>query len=145
MIRRHLLMLSGLGAVFWFLQDTKTPAARLRMKVVYHLSDVDKVGFVLGNIVNHLNAIGNTNDADIRLVVHGPALMAFSTRSMDVEIDERLVQLRERGLGLEACGNTMKGAGLTLADLASGFIRIEEGGVYRLAALQMEGYAYIRP
>ncbi len=145
MIRRNLLKLSGVGTLFLLLQGRRSLAAPVRMKVVYHLSDMDKVGFVLGNIVNHLNAIGDTKGADIRLVVHGPALLAFSARSMDVEIEERVVQLRERGLGLEACGNTMKGAGLTLADLASGFVRIEEGGVYRLAALQMEGYAYIRP
>lgn len=145
MIRRNLFKLSGVGALFLLLQGRQSLAAPVRVNVVYHLSDADKVGFVLGNIVNHLNAIGDTKDTDIRLVVHGPALLAFSARSMDVDIEERVVQLRERGLGLEACGNTMKGAGLTLADLASGFVRVEEGGVYRLAALQMEGYAYIRP
>jgi intracellular sulfur oxidation DsrE/DsrF family protein len=127
------------------MKGTETLAAPVRMKVVYHLSDVDKVGFVLGNIANHLSAIGDANDADIRLVVHGPALLAFSARLMAVEIEERLVQLRERGLGLEACGNTMKGAEMTLEDLALGFIRIDEGGVYRLAELQLAGYAYIRP
>jgi intracellular sulfur oxidation DsrE/DsrF family protein len=145
MIRRNLFRLSGIGAMLLLLQGRQALAAPIRMKVAYHLSDADKIGFVLGNIVNHLNAIGESKDADIRLVVHGPALLAFSARSMDVEIEERLVQLRERGLGLEACGNTMKGAGLTLADLATGFIRIEAGGVYRLAELQLAGYAYIRP
>jgi intracellular sulfur oxidation DsrE/DsrF family protein len=145
MIRRNLLKLSGVGSLFLLLQGKQSLAVPVRMKVVYHLSDADKVSFVLGNIGNHLNAIGDTKDADIRLVVHGPALLVFSAMSMDVEMEERVVQLKARGLGLEACGNTMEGAGLTLADLASGFIRIEKGGVYRLVELQTEGYAYVRP
>jgi intracellular sulfur oxidation DsrE/DsrF family protein len=115
------------------------------MKVVYHLSDAEKVTFVMGNIANHLNAIGNPANADIRLVVHGPALLAFSTQAIDLELDERLTQLKEKGLKLEACGNTIRGARLTLADLTSGFSVIEEGGVYRLAELQLAGFAYIRP
>jgi intracellular sulfur oxidation DsrE/DsrF family protein len=145
LVRRLLLKLSSAAALLWFLESKRAKAAPTRVKVVYHLSDAEKVGFVLGNIANHLSAIGNGETADIRLVVHGPALMTFSVRSMDVGTEERLVDLTQRGLSLEACGNTMKGAGLNLADLAPGFIRLEKGGVYRLAELQMEGYAYIRP
>ena len=49
------------------------------------------------------------------------------------------------GTTLVACGNTMKGANLTLADLVPGFVVAEEGGVVRIAQLQAQGYAYLRP
>jgi intracellular sulfur oxidation DsrE/DsrF family protein len=63
-------------------------------KVVYHLSDLDKVSFVLGNITNHYEGMGGPDKVTIALVVHGPAL---------------------------------------------------KGGVVRIAELQGQGYAYLRP
>ena len=145
MIRRNLFRAIGLGAVSVLLQSGHSRASTPRIRVVYHLSDADKASFVLSNIANHLNAIGSPEDADIRLVVHGPALLAFLLKSMPVDLEERLIHLKDLGLKLEACGHTMRGAQLTLADLPGGFVTIEKGGVYRLAELQMAGFAYIRP
>jgi intracellular sulfur oxidation DsrE/DsrF family protein len=34
---------------------------------------------------------------------------------------------------------------IALADLLDGFVSAEQGGVVRLAELQREGYAYLRP
>jgi len=55
---------------------TEAPAAN-RLKVVYHLSDLDKVSFVVGNIQNHLDGVGGPDNVTIALVVHGRALRAF--------------------------------------------------------------------
>ncbi|MGY4299918.1 intracellular sulfur oxidation DsrE/DsrF family protein [Bradyrhizobium sp. i1.4.4] len=128
-----------------FFKTGQSRAAAPGIKVVYHLSDADKASFVLSNIANHLHAIDRPEDADIRLVVHGPALLTFLTKVIDVGFDERLGQLRDQGVKLEACGNTMRGAQLSLTDLAGGFVVVEKGGVYRLAELQQAGFAYIRP
>ena len=46
-------------------------------KVVYHLADLDKVGFVLGNIRNQFDGMGGPRHVTIALVVHGPAFKAF--------------------------------------------------------------------
>jgi hypothetical protein len=43
------------------------PSAKL--KVVYHLNDLDKVSFVLGNIQNHLDGVGGPDHVTIALVV----------------------------------------------------------------------------
>ena len=48
-----------------------------KMKIVYHLSETEKVGFVLGNIRNHIKGVGNAEKLNIVLVVHGPAGKAF--------------------------------------------------------------------
>ncbi|WP_225676250.1 hypothetical protein [Bradyrhizobium hereditatis] len=39
--------------------------------MVYHLNDIDKVSFVLGNIQTHLDAVSGADHVTIALVVHG--------------------------------------------------------------------------
>ena len=114
-------------------------------RVVYHLADADKVLFVLGNIQNHFKGMGGTDKVFIALVVHGPALASFKTGRADVDLTRQLALLAKDGVALLACGNTLDGLKLTVGDLLPGFSRVNEGGVVRLARLQAEGYAYLRP
>lgn len=120
-------------------------AAEDRMRVAYHLSDADKVSFVLGNIENHISGAGGPQRIDIVLVVHGPALTAFHQSKANPDITRRVSQLGENGVELDACGNTMRGQQVELSDLLPGFVRVDQGGVTRLAELQYQGYAYLRP
>jgi uncharacterized protein len=114
-------------------------------KVAYHLSDVDKVDFVLGNIHNHYAGMGGPGHVSIALVVNGPALKAFHLAAAAPEIATRLEELRNLGLQLNACINTMRAQNVTLKELLPGFIVAEKGGVVRLAELQSRGYGYLRP
>ena len=100
---------------------------------------------MLGNLQNHVDGVGGPGKADIRLVVHGPALRAFHTLAAEdhiVAMEQKLVQA---GVGFDACANTMKAQGVKLDDLVPGFVVAEKGGVVRLAELQQQGYAYLRP
>ena len=115
------------------------------MRVAYHLSDADKVGFVVGNIENHIVGAGGADKIDIVLVVHGPALTAFHQSKANPDVAKRLAGLTKTGLELNACGNTMRGQQVELADLLPGFVRVDQGGVTRLAELQAQGFAYLRP
>jgi len=114
-------------------------------RVAYHLSDLDKVGFVLGNIANHIEGMGGADKVTIVLVVHGPALNAFRQASANPDLARKLAKASAQGVGLEACGNTLEAQKLELGDLLAGFVRVDQGGVTRLAQLQAEGYAYLRP
>ncbi|MDF2981001.1 MAG: hypothetical protein K0Q69_773 [Devosia sp.] len=114
-------------------------------RVAYHLSDLDKVGFVLGNIANHIEGMGGADKVSIVLVVHGPALNAFRQASANPDLARKLAKASAQGVGLEACGNTLEAQKLELGDLLAGFVRVDQGGVTRLAQLQAEGYAYLRP
>ncbi|MFZ3350770.1 MAG: DsrE family protein [Xanthobacteraceae bacterium] len=114
-------------------------------KVVYHLSDLDKVDFVFGNIHNHYVGMGGPAHVRIALVVHGPALKAFHQATATPEAVKRVTELRDQGLQLNACINTMRAQNVTLKDLLPGFIVAEKGGVVRLAELQSQGYSYLRP
>lgn len=123
-------------------EATPTPD---KMKVVYHLTDLDKVGFVLGNIKNHYEGVGGSANVTIALVVHGPALKGFHLASASPESIKRIADFSRLGLQLTACGNTMKAQEVTLKDLIPGFVVAEAGGVVRIAELQSQGYIYLRP
>ena len=116
-----------------------------KLKVVYHLADLDKVNFVLGNIHNHYDGVGGPEHVTLALVVHGPALAAFHLAPANPDITARTANLSKAGLQLHACINTMRAQNVTLADLQPGFVIADKGGVVRLADLQSQGYLYLRP
>jgi hypothetical protein len=116
-----------------------------KAKVVYHLADLDKVAFVLGNIRNHFDGMGGPDKVSIALVVHGPALKAFQSAQANPDLRKRVGEFAKAGLEMNACGNTMQATHITLADLLPGFVNAERGGVVRLAELQAQGYVYLRP
>lgn len=142
MNRRNLLGGTFLGGLFAALNGRAQAATSEKQKVVYHLSDLDKVVFVMGNIRNHYEGAPGTT---IALVVHGPALKAFQSSQANPDLTKRVSDAHQAGLQLLACGNTMKATHVTLADLLSGFVNAEEGGVVRIAELQSQGYLYLRP
>lgn len=118
---------------------------RDQAKVAYHLSDLDKVDFVLGNIRNHYNGMGGPDKVSIALVVHGPALKAFHSATATPDVTQRASEMQKSGLAMHACINTMRAQEVTLKDLLPGFVIADKGGVVRLAELQSQGYVYLRP
>jgi uncharacterized protein len=150
MHRRNILWgtITAFGAAFAASRAstaTEAPTPSARLKVVYHLSDLDKVNFVLGNIQNHIDGVGGPDNVTITLVIHGQALRAFHTASANPDISKRVGQFSRAGIEFAACGNTMKSQKVGLNDLLPGFIAAETGGVVRIAELQSQGYLYLRP
>jgi hypothetical protein len=126
-------------------EQTRADSAPDIAKVVYHLCDLDKVAFVLGNIRNHYDGMGGPEKVTIALVVHGPALKAFQAAHATPDVARAMGQFASFGLLPMACGNTMRAQNVTLKDLVPGFAGADRGGVVRLAELQAKGYAYLRP
>ena len=149
MHRRNILTaaLAATGGLFAAATSARNASAATpdKAKVVYHLSDLDKVAFVLGNIRNHYDGVGGSDKVTIALVVHGPALKAFQNASASPEVTRHVQDFGKSGLALTACGNTMKAQKITLADLLPGFVKADEGGVVRIAELQAQGCVYLRP
>jgi uncharacterized protein len=147
MHRRNILSaaLAATGALF----AAGSRAARAdtpdAAKVVYHLADLDKVHFVLGNIDHHLAGVGGPDKVRIQLVVHGPALRAFHAASANPDTARKLASVAKSDVRLAACGNTMRGQNVTLKELLPGFSVAEQGGVVLIAQLQAQGYVYLRP
>ena len=149
MHRRNMLWsaVTAFGAVFAAARTeaaTEAPPSG-KLKVVYHLSDLDKVNFVIGNIQNHLDGVGGPDHVTIALVIHGPALRAFQTAQANPDLSQHVGKLSKAGVGFAACGNTMKSQKITLNDLLPGFVAADKGGVVRIAELQAQGYLYLRP
>jgi intracellular sulfur oxidation DsrE/DsrF family protein len=150
MHRRNILWgaLSAFGAAFAASRADATTEATSppsKLKVVYHLNDLDRVSFVVGNIQNHLDGVGGPEHVTIALVVHGQALRAFHSSSANPDLSKRVGQFAKAGLELTACGNTMKSQNVTVKDLLPGFVTAERGGVVRIAELQSQGFLYLRP
>jgi uncharacterized protein len=144
MLRAALSALAGLFAAASARAATDAPAPT-KHKVVYHLSDLEKVSFVMGNIQNHLDGVGGPDRVTIALVVHGPALKAFHAAGASPDLARHVGQFSKAGLELAACSHTMRAQNVTLGDLLPGFVAADKGGVVRLAELQSQGYLYLRP
>jgi uncharacterized protein len=111
---------------------------------VYHLVDLDKVDFVLGNIHNHFAGSGDEG-VRIVLVVHGAALRAFRVTSASSGVVELFRDLIENcELQALACSNSLRAQNTSIEDLVPG-LRAVDSGVVMIAQLQSEGYAYLRP
>jgi intracellular sulfur oxidation DsrE/DsrF family protein len=114
-------------------------------RVVYHLSEQEKVNFVLGNLRNHIDGMGGPDKVEIAVVVHGPPLRAFRADTGNDDVKAKVASLVKEGVVFHACHNTMEGMKLTLAGLLPGFAVAEKGGVVKLAELQGQGWIYLRP
>jgi len=148
MHRRGILWgaVSAIGTVFAASRaSAAVEAPAKKLQVVYHLDDLDKVNFVIGNIQNHVDGVGGPNNVTIALVVHGPALKAFHSAAANPDLSRHVGQFAKDGIELAACGNTMKSQHISLTDLLPGFVIADKGGVVRLAELQSQGYMYLRP
>jgi intracellular sulfur oxidation DsrE/DsrF family protein len=116
-----------------------------KQKVVYHVADAEKVQFALGNIRNHIEGVGGPENAEIILVVHGPAGKMFQDIEATDRVRNMVKSLQDDGVQFDMCGNTMRAQDVELGDLLPGFVRVDQGGVVRIAELQQQGYLYIRP
>jgi intracellular sulfur oxidation DsrE/DsrF family protein len=151
MDRRNIFKSAMAAAAGLFVARSPSPAQAAAAtpgdlpKVVYHLADLEKVAFVLGNIRNHIAGMGGADGVKIALVVHGPALKAFRANTLNLAIKSDAGEAHAAGVEFHACRHTMEAQKLTLGDLLPGFAVAEKGGVVKLAELQTQGFAYLRP
>ena len=150
MDRRNIFKSAIAVGTAWFVVKATSPAAAEAArpgvpKVAYHLADIEKVAFVLGNIRNHIAGMGGAENVRVALVVHGPALTVFRANTPNQAVKSDVSGARAQGVEFHACRHTMEAQKLVLADLLPGFAVAEKGAVVKLAELQAEGWAYLRP
>ncbi len=103
------------------------------MKVVFHLSELEKWAMAQGNIKNLL-AIDAT--IEVILLVNGPAIKGYFA-------PEQADFIAASSVKLWACRNALRGNHLAEAALAPK-ITVVPAGVYALVELQNQGYSYIK-
>ena len=114
-------------------------------KVVYHVSDTDaQATGALRNLRNHLDT---DPTAKITVVTHAEGvdmLMEGAKAANGTEYAPLVSALKSRGVTFEICEITLKNRGLKKDQ----FIQEADftpSGVVRIAKLQLQGYAYIKP
>ena len=142
MMRRRALFQTLAGLAAGIVTPAAAEEARGR-RVVYHIADVEKVGFALVNMKNH--RIGGPPGLELAAVVHGPALAALRAKSDNDQLKRDFSARQESGDRFFACANTLAAHGWTLDDVLPGFLLADKGGVVKLADLQAQGWLYLRP
>jgi intracellular sulfur oxidation DsrE/DsrF family protein len=129
-----------------------------KQKVAYHMNvdDAQTQTATLGNIQNHINAVGSEN-IEVKVVMHGDgvslvmepdALKGTKMKAANAtpEMQAKLSGLKQQGVKFQICANTLKGRNVPMdalydADEAD----IVPSGVAELSRLQQMGYTYIKP
>lgn len=131
-----------------------------KQKVVYHINydNPKKQTGALRNIQNHINAVGADN-LDVKVVLHGNGLAMlilpeslehlpkFKHANADDQMAAKIDGLKQQNVGFEVCANTVRGRNVSVED---DLYDVEESdivpsGVAEVAALQQQGYVYIKP
>jgi intracellular sulfur oxidation DsrE/DsrF family protein len=131
-----------------------------KQKVVYHINydDPKTQAGALGNIQNHINAVGAEN-LDIKVVLHGNGLSLllepdslaklpkFKNANADETMTAKIDNLKSQGVTFNVCENTVKGRNVNIeTDLYNVDKKdLVPSGVAELARLQGMGYSYIKP
>ena len=109
-----------------------------KLKVLFHVDEMEKWQLTLNNINNFLNGV---EEADILVVANAVAVKGYLP---DFELYETIKELDQRGVVFSACNNALKGNNID-KEYVGEFVKIVPAGVIEIAQKQMEGYAYIRP
>jgi uncharacterized protein len=144
LILSSFMLLAGVSAVN--AGNHRGPEGKL--KVLYHIdsSDIKVVNYALALINKHIEAEGGPDKIDVKVVVHGPALMLFDKENANMELVKKLKMVIDKGVKPEMCQVSMKLYDKPLATLLDGFIPTEHPvAVKRIADLQEQGYLYIKP
>lgn len=155
------LNIFSLVALMFALFALPVQAADDGAKVVYHVdfNDVTRYSATLTSINNIMTAYENQlMNADVHLVFVGHGLRFTTSDSLKgtpYEHDKDLLERRDelkgrldalmnsRGVKVKLCDTTRTEVGLSEDKLYEG-IELVESGVYDIAILQSEGYAYLK-
>lgn len=104
-----------------------------KMKVVFHVDEINKWPMVLANVKNFKREIP---EAAITVVANGEAVKYYVSADWDRELLQTV--------DFVACQNALNSNTIT-AEAVPITIRIVNAGVVELVQKQNDGYAYIRP
>ncbi|MCS6891555.1 MAG: DsrE family protein [Rhodovarius sp.] len=145
--RRGLAALAGIGAAVPLAAGAQSSP---RAKIVYHLNQPGGEEFsyyrqMLTNVANHLTVL-TPGQFDLKVVMHGPGinLLRFAARN-DPQIAAAVDELKLAGVKFEICRITLTRGNIPLSQLYDASEEdVVPSGVGRIAALQHEGYAYLK-
>jgi intracellular sulfur oxidation DsrE/DsrF family protein len=133
---------------FGFSATSVMAAGYGKQKVVYHLNydNAKRQKGMLRNINNHIKAVG-AKKLDLRIVMHGKGYTMLQTANNDLQLQNTIIKLKDKGVKFQLCANTIRGKKLDENKLFGFDPKNDKvpSGVAEIAKLQKKGYAYIRP
>lgn len=116
-----------------------------KLKVLFHVNEVDRWDVALGNIENLINDVGEDN-VDVAVLANGPSVAAYA----DAEKVETMKGLSEKGAKFLACRNSLKkmcseGTVCISEENLPSFVSVVPAGITEIIKKQHEGYAYVKP
>ena len=116
-----------------------------RLKVLFHVNEIDRWNVALGNIANLINDVGKDN-VDAVVLANGPSVAAY----VDAEKVETMKGLFEKGIKFLACRNSLKkmcseGVVCINEENLPSFVSVVPAGITEIIKKQHEGYAYEKP
>ncbi len=119
-----------------------------KQKVVYHLNydNPKRQKGMLRNINNHIKAVG-AKKLDLRVVMHGKGYTMLKFANNDLQLQNTIIKLKDKGVKFQLCANTIRGKKLDINKLFgyNPSTDMVPSGVAEIAKLQKKGFAYIRP
>ena len=92
--------------------------------------------------ITSINEILKSNpDADIKAVVHGPAIIRLAKGD---GLNNEFVNLIQNGVEVGACSKSILNQKIEPSIMIDGVTILSKGGVQRIIDLQLQGYIYIK-
>jgi len=119
-----------------------------KQKVVYHINSNDDklINAALGNIQNHVTAVGKDN-IDLIVVMHGDGVDLLKKANKDPDLQAKIINLKNEHVAMKVCNVTLKKKNIDykndLFDVSKE--DIVPSGVAELARLESKGYVYVKP
>ncbi len=116
-----------------------------RLKVLFHINEIERWDTALGNIINLLKDAGE-DAVDAVVLGNGPSINAYGNETkLSV-----MKGLSERGVRFLACRNSLRkmcssGDSCIAEDALSSFIEVVPAGITAIIRIQSDGYAYVKP
>lgn len=142
------LLISALG--FGLLTsgvNAQAESSYQEQKVVYHVNYADSSRYkgMLGNIQNHINGVG-ADRLTINVVMHGSGIELLRQAKNDPLAQAKIDNLKIQGVDFKICANTLRGRNVKLEELYDAKQEdVVPAGVAEVAALQQQGFVYLRP
>lgn len=122
------------------------------LKCLIHVNEPERWSVAIGNIINLLNDIGDSN-INVIVVSNGAGVKGYVSCTEEgsgtciagvMDVLKKMEELSKRGVKFLACRNALRANNIDEKDLPS-FVEVIPAGMTELIKRQAEGYAYIKP
>ena len=113
----------------------------MKIKVVFHIDEVEKWKLLLGNINSLIKGI-DIKISEVEILANSNAVTVY--KESDSIFKKELTELYNLGVRICACNNALVGMNISKSQIMK-FIEVVPIGVKELIERQLDGSAYIKP